>query len=185
MKRMIALFGMIVLLCGCSGTHQELDAAMELRSRLLASGTSFAAEVTADYGKEVYQFTLQCETDEKGTLHFSVVQPDSISGISGKVAAEGGAIVFDEEALSFPILADGQISPVAAPWVFIHSLRSGYLTSCGREGDGIRVAIDDSYADDALHLDVWLDEQENPVRAEIFWKGRRVLSVAVKNFCFL
>ena len=118
-------------------------------------------------------------------MTFTVQQPEAIAGITGTVSATGGKLTFDKEALAFEWMADGQITPVAAPWVLMHTLRSGYLTSCGREGEILRMAIDDSYADDALHLDIWLDEQDLPKYAEILWQGRRILSIKVKNFQFV
>ena len=99
--------------------------------------------------------------------------------------AAGGKLTFDGQALSFALLADEQVTPVSAPWLLIRTLRSGYLTSCGEEGGTVRVAIDDSYEEDALHLDIWLDENDSPQRGEILWQGRRILSVSVTNFVFV
>ena len=87
--------------------------------------------------------------------------------------------------MAFPLLAEGQVSPVSAPWLLMKTLRSGYLTSCGTEDGTLRLSIDDSYEDDALHLDIWLNEEELPKHGEILWQGRRILSVAVENFRFL
>lgn len=185
MKRLIALILLCLGITGCTGQNKQLDKAMALRSKLLASGVQFVAEITADYGKEVYQFSMDCQVDASGKLTFTVLAPESISGIAGELSASGGALKFDEQALSFPLLAEGQVTPVAAPWMLIHTLRSGYLTSCGEEGGVVRIAIDDSYAEDALHLDIWLDDQDMPARGEILWKGRRILSVIVKNFQFV
>ena len=83
------------------------------------------------------------------------------------------------------MLADGQLTPVAAPWVLTKTLRSGYLTSCGADGEYLRLAIDDSYEEDALHLDIWLGSEDLPVRGEVLWQGRRILSLQIKNFTFL
>ena len=185
MKRLIALILIVLGITGCAGQNKQLDTAMALRSKLLASCAQFTAEITADYGKEVYQFSVDCKVEKDGKLTFCVVSPDSISGIAGTVSASGGALNFDEQALAFPLLADGQVTPVAAPWLLVHTLRSGYLTSCGEDGGVVRIAIDDSYADDALHLDIWLNEEDLPARGEILWKGRRILSVVVKNFQFV
>jgi hypothetical protein len=44
---------------------------------------------------------------------------------------------------------------------------------------------DGSYQDDALHLDIWLDENDSPQRGEILWQGRGILSVSVTNFVFV
>ncbi len=174
-----------LLLTGCAGAQGELDRGLALRARLLADKCSFDVAVTADYGDEIYSFSMACEANEKGEVRFTVTEPQSIVGISGTLDAGGGKLHFDEQVLAFPLMADGQFSPVAAPWLLMKTLRSGYLTSAGQEGEYLRLAIDDSYEDDALHLDIWLDGKDLPVRSEVLWKGRRLLSMEVKSFQIL
>ncbi len=185
MKRIAAILLLLVMLTGCTGAKPQLDRAMALRAKLLAQSVSFDAEITADYGDKTYTFSMNCLTDAQGKLTFTVTQPETIAGITGSVAATGGKLTFDDKALSFPLLADGQITPAAAAWILMRTLRSGYLTSCAQEGGLLRIAMDDSYEEDALHLDVWLDEKDLPLRGEILWQGRRILSVDVKNFAFV
>lgn len=186
MKRLLSLAMVILLLLsGCGGSSPEMDEAMTLREKLLkASGCSFDAAVTADYGDKLFSFRLRCQGDSGGNLTFTVVEPESIAGVSGTVAGTGGELTFDGTALSFPLMADGQVTPVTGPWLLLKTLRSGYLTSAGREGDLLRMAIDDSYQDDALHLDIWA-EGGMPVRGEILYDGRKILSVDVADFQFL
>ena len=186
MKRIAAILCFVLLLTGCSGTEEGLNRAMALRAKLLAAqGCTFNAKITADYGDISYTFSMNCSGDNQGNLRFSVAQPETIAGISGVVSATGGKLTFDDKVLSFGLMADGLVSPVSAPWLLMKTLRSGYLTSCGREGDSLRLSIDDSYADDALHLDIWLGDGDLPVHADIFWQGRRLLSVQVENFTIL
>ena len=174
------------MLSGCSGKNDLSDRAVALRSKLQAAqGCSFDASVTADYGDKTYTFAMGCRVDAHGNLSFTVKEPESIAGISGVIDNSGGKLTFDDHMLAFPMLADGQVSPVSGPWILMKTLRSGYLTSCGMEAGYVRVAIDDSYADDALHLDIWLDEKDLPKRGEILWKGRRILSLDIENFVFL
>ncbi len=158
---------------------------MNLRAKMIASDLAFDAKVTADYGDKSYTFSLNCKADTKGTLTFTVLEPASIAGITGQISANRGKLTFEDTALGFELMADGQISPVAAPWVLIQTLRSGYLTSCCREGELLRLSIDDSYEDDALHLDIWLDAGDIPKNADIYWQGRRLLTVEVENFRLL
>ncbi len=186
MKRIVALLCVCLLLAGCTGHREELDRAMSLRAKLLAEeGTTFNAKITVDYGDKTYTFSMNCKTDNQGNLAFTVIEPDTIAGITGAIAATGGKLTFDDQALLFELMADEQISPVSGPWVLIKTLRSGYLTSCTMEEELLRVAIDDSYEDDALHLDIWLNEENLPVRADILWDGRRLMSIEVTNFVFL
>ena len=80
------------------------------------------------------------------------------------------------------MLADDQLAPVSAPWLLLKTLRSGYLTSAGKDGDLMRITIDDRYEDDALTMDIWVDREDRPVYAEILWKGENILTITVENF---
>ena len=137
--------------------------------------------ITADYGDQTYTFAMGCQFDAHGDLSFSVQQPDTIAGISGNITDAGGNLTFDDMALAFPLLADGQLSPVSAPWVLMKTLRSGYITSAGEVDERILLIIDDSYADDALTVHIMLDSDGMPAVGEIYYKDRRILTVEVKN----
>ncbi len=185
MKKLICGLWVLLLLTGCGNQEAQLERAMKLRADLIASAVTFDAEITADYGDKNYTFSMACKAETDGKLTFSVTEPETIAGITGTVGSEGGKLTFDKTALAFELMADGQLSPVSAPWVLMKTLRSGYLTSCTQEEDGLRVAIDDSYQDDALHLDIWLDDKDLPKTAEIYWQGRRLLTVQIKSFSYV
>ncbi len=182
MKRILVLLSCFLFLSGC-GSQNGTDRAMTLRQKLLAcSGCSFDVTVTADYSDVIYTFAMQCEVKENEDLSFTVKEPESISGITGIITGEEGQLTFDSTVLAFSKLADGQITPVSAPWVFIHTLRSGYIRSCSETQDGAMLIIDDSYEEDPLQLDIWLNGQDVPVSAEILWQGRRIVSLEIENF---
>jgi hypothetical protein len=182
----ISLVLVAVLLCGCGGKNQELDQAMELRTQLLAAqGCSFEAQVTADYSDKTYTFTVDYTSDSQGNVTFTVKSPETIQGITGSISAEGGKLTFDDKALAFELLADGQVTPVSAGYLLVKTLRSGYVRGCGTDGDQIKLLIDDSYQEDALHLDIRLGHGNVPVSAEILYKDRRFLSLDIKNFRLL
>ncbi len=184
MKR-CAVCILLLFLTGCS-ENDKLNAGMELRSRLLQSSQcSFSITADADYGSQIYSFSMDCTADPQGNIDFTVTEPESIAGISGKLSSESGTLTFEKTALHFPLMADELLSPVSAPWILLKTLLGGCLTACTMEEDLLRVTVDDSYADDALHLDIWLDGGDVPVRGEILWQGRRILSLEVKNFQIL
>ncbi len=185
MKQILCAVLILVFLCGCGGQEDQLDRAMKLRADMLASAVTFDAKITADYGEKSYTFAMECRAETDGKLTFKVKKPETIAGISGSMGSDGGKLTFEGTALAFEMMADGQLSPVAAPWVLMKTLRSGYLTSCTQEEDSLRVAIDDSYEADALHLDIWLDGADLPKCAEIYWRGRRLLTVQVENFSYV
>ena len=187
MKRLAALLvTFTILLCGCASGGQNLDRAMALRAKLLQSmGCQFTAVIAADYGNTLYSFELECQADDKGEVKFKVSQPQSIAGVTGRIHSEGGKLTFDDQAVAFPLLADDQFSPVSAPWILLKTLRGGYMTSCGQQGGTLVLSIDDRYEEDALQLDIFLDGEDLPRGADIYWKGERCLSLEVKNFRIL
>ena len=184
MKKWTVSFISLVFLTGCTASDQ-IDRGMSLRSDILRSSGGFEAVITADYGDKSQSFTLDCTFDAFGDLDFEVVEPEEISGISGSIQDSAGAIKFDDTVLYFDLLTDEQLSPVSTPWIFLKALRSGYLTSAGNEGEYLRLSIDDSYEEDALHLDIWLNAGNIPVSAEIIYEERRILSMEIGNFRFM
>ncbi len=172
----------VVLLTGCA-SDDGLDRAMALRQQLCAcEAVSFEAEVTADYADKLYTFGLSCTADGSGDMRFEVTSPESIAGITGTVSEAGGALTFDDRVLAFELLADGQLTPVSAPWLLLRALRSGYLHGCAAAQEGLHLTVNDSYQQDALQLEIWLDDDDLPTQAEILWQGRRIVSLFVKNF---
>ncbi len=182
LKKIIAVLLILVFLTGCA-KEGDLNTMMELRAELKAAqGCQFDCNIIADYGNKSYSFSVECRGDQKGNVDFTVAGPDSISGISGTITDGKGNLHFDGTALAFELLADGLLSPVSGPWVFLNTLRGGVVTSCGQEGELTRVTLDDSYEADALTVDLWLDESNTPVQAEISWQGRRILTLVVTKF---
>ncbi len=183
MKKIAALMLALVILTGCTGKRDEMDRAMNLRAALLGSeGCSFTAQICADYGDALQEFTLYCEGTNNGDLGFRVEEPATISGITGRFKGKEGALTFDDVALTFPLLADGQVTPVSGPWVFLKTLLGGCLTACGQEEDLLHLTIDDSYEEDALQLEIWMNGENIPVHAEIIYDGRRILTMQIENF---
>ena len=175
----------MLFLSGCDRGSQ-LSGALEFRNRLLDSnGCTFQANITADYGENIYRFSLLCCFDQAGTMSFEVLSPDTIKGITGTVSKEQGALTFDDEVLLFELLADDQLTPVNGPWVLMNALRSGYIQCCGKDGNNLKVMLDDSYDENAFHVDVWLSQDLAPVTADIFWQNRRILAIEIASFSYL
>ena len=186
MKRAGVLFLFLFLLCGCSDTPKEIERGLALRSSVLqGQGCRFDAKITADYGDSLQQFSVSCESTHDGAVSFTVTAPESIAGITGIISETEGKLTFDGLALQFDKMAEGTVSPVSSPWIFLKTLRSGYLRAACQEGDLLRLTIDDSYEDDALQLDIWLGAGDLPVKAEILFAGRRILTLDVGNFTLL
>ena len=186
MRYFVALIVCICsVFCGCNQSKSSLDNAVSLRNQILNSnGYTFSTTINADYGDEIYSFSMDCTSDKEGNLAFTVTKPDSISGITGKISTSGGAITFDDKVLAFQTLADGEITPVAAPWIFVKTIQGGYIRGASAENGSYKIEIDDSYEENALRLNIFV-EDNLPIGGEIFWKGRRAIAFTVENFILL
>ena len=183
MKRVIFLFVLISLLSGCAKSRDSMDRALDMRKQIVeCNNCTFDLCITADYVDYTYEFRLQCEMDKEGCVAFSVIEPDSISGIRGTISARGGELTFDEKVLMFPMMADGALSPVSAPWLMMNALRSGYIKGVEELPNGMLLQIDDSFEGENLQINITVDVNGLPAGAEVFWQERRVIIMIVENF---
>lgn len=183
MRKIVPLVLLGLLLSGC-GSDKGMEQALELRSRINSSGCSFRCEITADYIDHYEEFELDCRTEPDGSVAFVVAEPESIAGIRGSVSGTDGTLEFEDLVLAVPLMADERISPVAAPWLLVNTLRSGCITASVREGERLHLTIDDSYGEDPLTLEIWVEEGEIEA-CEIAWRGRRLLTMELEDFVFL
>ena len=186
MKLTVCILLAAFLLTGCSATQQEISQAMELRRSILeAEECSFDAIVTAEYDDVFYTFQMSCRTDNSETLYFTVTDPQTIAGISGSISQDRSVLSFDDKVLAFPLLANDELTPVSAPWIFLCTLKGGYLRGYSEAENGICLYIDDSFEEDPLHLEIEIGSENTPSSAQIFWQDRRILSLQIKNFTIL
>ena len=183
MKKLAALMLIVLTLTGCTKTRSMLDKAMTLRAELLAcQSCTFDATITADYGDKLHTFKMHCVGDNDGVVRFEVTAPDTLAGITGILNGEEGKLTFDDQGVAFSMLADGQVTPVSGPWILMKTLLGGYITACNEEDGLLHLMINDSYADDALELEIWLDGESRPIQTEIGYDGRRILTMEIENF---
>lgn len=183
MKKLLGLMCLLLMLSGCSRENKQMQQALDLRTAVLgAESCSFDCRITADYGDTIHSFSLTCQGDRQGNLTFTVTEPDTISGISGKISRTGGQLTFDETALQFDLLTDDQLSPISAPWIFLKTLREGYLLTAGTQEGNLIITAKDSYEEDALLAEITVNTENLPCRGEIFYRNRKILTLEIGNF---
>lgn len=186
MKRCLCVILILFVLTGCRENHSQMNQAISLREAIANSEScTFSVVLTADYYDVYYNFTMHCTCDAQGNVTFEVAEPETIAGITGKISNDGGQLTFDDQVLVFPMIAEGIITPVSAPWLFINALRGGYISGCGNDDDGLHIVIQDTYADDTLRVDIFTGKEDVPDYVEIYWKNSRVISMDVEDFCIL
>lgn len=174
---------LVLLLClsGC-GKKEPTQEALDFRMRLMQAGMcSFTADVTADLGGKVYTFTMQAAyTLEQTTL--TVLKPEEIAGISATVTKDGAKVQFDGVELDFGQMANGNVSPVSAPWLLVKCWVGEYISAAGADGDLERVTYLSGYHDEELTVDTWFDREGTPVHAEVVYDGVRCLNIEITDF---
>lgn len=186
MRRLAALLTIVfcVMLIGCSAEEKALQPALDFRTSLLAAGGfTCSADLSADYGETVFDFSGNCSYDgASGTI--TVTQPDTIAGITAKSNGDGASLTFDDVTLALETLGDGRVAPLAAAWLFGSAWSGDYISAGGFDDDLYRVTILKGYDEDELQFDTWLDNGV-PVRGEIALGGRRVLTAVFHDFVLL
>ncbi len=185
MKKVMAMVITLCLLTGCGDTEGAQDKLLQMRNKLMQGGCSFISYIHADFGDTTYDFAVLCCFDTQGNMTFEVKEPESISGITGKIDSAGGALTFDDKAVAFSLLADGEITPISGPWLMIKALRSGYLSAWREASNGTLLSIDDSYDGSYIAFKILISKDFMPLSGEILWKGRCVLSISVEEFRYL
>jgi hypothetical protein len=172
---------LLCLLTACGGTDDQMQAALDLRTRLLADGCSYTAQVTANCGETAYTFTLACRSGSEGTT-FTVLEPEAIAGITASMATGETTVTYDDMVLVFDDLAAGTVSAAAAPGILYSSWTGGYIQSCGKEGDQTMATFLLGYDDEELRVDTWLDENGQPVSAEVYSGETKILTCTLTDF---
>lgn len=172
------------LLCGCAREDSEMQRALDFRTALLQSGgCAFTAEVTADYGEQVYRFTMDCTWSPDGGAALTLTAPQTLEGIRAEVSADGARVVYEDTAVGFESLAGGRLAPMALPYLLGSGWYEGYISACGMENGLLRMTCLEGYEEEELAVDTWLDTQSGqPCRCEISYQGQTLLIAEISAF---
>lgn len=182
-KGLIYLF-LLILLSGCAKAEKPTQKALDFRTELMRSeGCSFVADITADYGDKIYEFSVQVQYDMEKTK-LTVLSPEEISGIAATVSENGSKLSFDGTELDFGKLANGYVSPISAPWLLGQCWTAEYISGAGADGQYERITYLKGYNDRELTVNTWLNAEGIPIRAEVLHEGQRCLNIEIRDFQF-
>ena len=158
-----------MLLSACSA-KRPAQPPLTFRTALLQSGgCSFTAAITADYGESAASFTL--------------TEPESIAGIQAQVKDTAASVSYDGMQLGLGSLADGNLAPLAAPYVLGQCWAGEYIDATGTEDGLLRTTYRMGYEEKELVVDTWFSQEPlAPVRAELSFEGRMVLRADISAF---
>jgi len=131
---------MILLLASCAGgtgMSEAEELALTMRGEYLAmTGCTTKAAITADYGQRVYDFELTAAVaGEKTTM--TLTAPEEVAGMTAYVEGKDGALEYDGVWVETGPLDDSGSTPISALPALLETARSGYMTACSLEEDGL------------------------------------------------
>lgn len=184
MRRISALLMMLltVCFCGCQSEESTLRPAIEFRADLVqAGGCSFSAEVEADFGDTTEQFSLYCEA-QQDCMDITVTAPETMEGITAHITENGGKITYEGMSAEFGLLANGNVSPAAAPAITAACWQNEYISAAGQEDDALyRATYEKNFDEKRLIVDSWF-KNDLPIYAEVCYNNQRILKLTITDF---
>ncbi len=173
----------LLVLTGCAPSQKNADAATAFRAALLESGgCTFVCRVTADFGETVQIFALDCAYDTaRGAVDFTVLEPQSLAGITATVTDEGAAVTYDGMAMELGLLAGESVMPAAAPALAAVCWTDAPITAVGAENDRTRVTYERTLCGRRLTVDTWL-ENGLPISAQVCYNQQCILKLEFSEF---
>lgn len=172
--------------CSCRPARPNVRPSRPLtfRTALLQSGgCSFSAAITADYGESDASFTLDCVFSPETGASVTVTEPESIAGIQAQVKDTAASVSYDGMQLGLGSLANGNLAPLAAPYVLGQCWAGEYIDATGTEDGLLRTTYRMGYEEKELVVDTWFSQEPfTPVRAELSYEGRMVLRADISAF---
>lgn len=130
---------MTLLLCACGG--KEKGGAEQLAARIRAEYLSAAevhaeAELSAVYGEEVFDFTVDVRWRREGETVLTVTEPEMLSGVTARIREKETLLEYDGAGLSLGMLDPGGLTPVSAMPAMMEQITTGYMARCTWQGEG-------------------------------------------------
>lgn len=184
MRRCLAVLLLLCCLVGCAAGESTLAPAIAFRAALVqAGGCRFTAAITVDYGQRVQCFTLACDADGEGTTGITLLEPETVAGVTATVTDGGGRITYDGMALDFGLLANGDLIPAAVPCMLATCWMREYICDAGEHGTGCQVRYRKKIGEKELLLDTFF-ENGIPFLAEVCYNDSGILKIEISDFAF-
>ena len=174
---------LMTLLSSCAAGGGARGRAAELRTELnAAERISLTADITADYGDRVCDFTVDY-TDDSGEGTIVIRKPDVVAGVTARVSGGGAILEYDGVTVETGPLTQDGLSPAAALPLMLEQWRSGYTAECVPEKlDGADALALTTTVSSTVALRTWFDMTSGaPLRAELTENGRTVIFCEFEN----
>ncbi len=174
---------MLLLLSACGAEKTTAQTPVTFRTSLVNSeGCSFTMSLRADYGDNVRDFTLDCQTDAT-SASLTVQEPQEARGITAKVSGDNAQVSYDSTVLAVENFESRDISPMAAPYLLKTAWAEGYISASSRDGGWEVIEYTLGYGTEELTITTAFEEKV-PVYGEISDGKNTLISCEIRDFSF-
>lgn len=138
-KALSCVLMMTLLLSGCGAKNDnspEQLAAVIRGEYLSMTAWSATVDLSAGYGEQVFDFTVDAAWEKEGELVLTVTKPDLLSGITARMRDGETVLEYDGTGLSLGMLDLSGLTPVTALPALMECVTKGYMARCGWSGEG-------------------------------------------------
>ena len=130
---------MTLLLTGCGKPKDDTpeDLAAQIRAEYLSlRGWSVTVNLSANYGEQVFDFTVDSSWRRDGDTVLTVIKPDLVAGITARIRDGETVLEYDGAGISIGMLDLSGLTPVSASPTFMTCITTGYMARCSWLGEG-------------------------------------------------
>lgn len=180
---------LLLAACGRGGAGDNDQLALEIRAAYLAmNGCSATIDITADYGRRVYDYTMAMTWARDGDTLLVIQAPESIAGVTARIGKESASLEYEGVSLETGTLDDQGLSPIGAIPVLLTSAREAFIAESASEPVGEIPALKLTYREPEAvpgtgrEISIWFHtETYAPIQAEILSDGARVIYCAFRD----
>ena len=188
-KRLLFLPMMLLLLTGCGGGQEGKTGAealaVAIRGEYMAmTAYSLQAQVNADYGQRVYDFTLSVTSAGEETT-VVIREPEMLAGVTARMDGDEGTLEYEDLSLETGFLDGESLSPVSALPTLVEGARTQYIDRCTLADGVLEVHCTDPEEDAGTgrEMTLYFDAQTHALTGgEISQDGRRVITCEITEF---
>ncbi|MBQ3135714.1 MAG: hypothetical protein IJB75_07895 [Oscillospiraceae bacterium] len=178
------MISLLLTACGGKGSAGPMDRALAVRGTYLsANGCTARMRVTADYGQRVYTYVVDARAAGGETV-LTVQEPTEIAGVTARLRDGESFLEYDGAVLETGPLAEDGLTPMSAVAALLQAARSGFIDSCGTEGETLYILCRDP-ADppgDGRQIALWFGADNGLLRGEVAVDGRQVIHCEFERF---
>ena len=130
---------MILLLTGCGKPRDDTpeNLAAQIRAEYLSlKEWSSTVNLSANYGEQVFDFTVDAVWKREGDTVLTVTEPDLVAGITARIRDGETVLEYDGAGISIGMLDLSGLTPVSAIPAFVTCITTGYMARCSWLGEG-------------------------------------------------